>query len=94
MTNINARNFTVGKFRNAVDYNWCISENERARGSAPTRKGEQLWTADDVNETALHVLGVGRLNEADRHQTSRFCQAVERKCLEIVKARRQEDDSL
>ena len=94
LTNLNARTFTVGKFREAVDFNWCISENERARtGTAPRRQGEQLWTPDDVNETAHHVLSVARLSEADRHQASRFCQAVERKCLAIVKKRRQEQDS-
>ena len=93
MTNINARNFSVGKFREAINFNWCI-ENERARGAAPGRRGEQLWTKDDVNDTALHVLGVARLDEADRYQTSRFCQAVERRCLAIVKARRQEEDNI
>ena len=31
LTNLNARTFTVGKFREAVDFNWYISENERAR---------------------------------------------------------------
>ena len=94
MNNLNARSFTVGKFREAVDFNWCISENERARtGTAPRRHGEQLWTPDDVNQTALHILSVARLDEADRHQTSRFCQAVERKCLALVKERSQVEDS-
>ena len=94
MTNIRARNFTVAKFRAAADFNWCISENERARGAAPSRKGDQLWTKDDVERTALHMLGVGRLSEADRHQSSRFCQQVERRFLEIQKTRRQENDSI
>ena len=39
------------------------------------------------------VLNVARLSEADRYQPSQFCQAVERKCLAIVKKRRQEQDS-
>lgn len=94
MTNLNARNFSVAKFREAVDFNWCISENERARGAAPRKEGEQLWTKDDVETTAVHMLGVGRLSEADRHQSSRFCQQVERRFLAIQKARRQEDDSI
>ena len=95
LTNINARTFTVGKFREAIDFSWCVSENERLRtGTAPRRKGEQLWTPTDVHNTANYVLGVARRGEADRHQTSRFCQAVERQCLAMVKARRQENDSL
>ena len=94
LTNLNARTFAVGKFREAVDFNWCISKNERARtGTAPRRQGEQLWTSDDVTEAAIHILNVARLDEADRHQTSRFCQAVERKGLALVKERMQEQDS-
>ena len=53
---LDARGFTIAKFREAHKMSWCISENERARnGSAPQRKGEQLWTPDDVSNAAQHL---------------------------------------
>ena len=92
MTFIQARNFTVAKFRAATVMNWCIIENEHARtGSAPRREGETLWTSDDVNNFAQQALAVGRIAEADRHQAARFCQAVERQVLVLVKARMRQD---
>lgn len=92
MTYLKARTFSVNRFRRAKSWVWCVGENERAMvrtGGKRKEPAEQLWTSQDVNQAALHLLGINRLPEADLHQTAQFCQQVERQCLAIVNQKQQ-----
>ncbi len=92
ITHLDARTFSINKFRRAKSWVWCVSENERAivRSGKRKRPAEQLWTSQDVSQAARYLLGVNRLREADVHQTAQFCQQVEKQCLAIVNRNQQQ----
>ncbi len=88
ITHLDARTFSIDRFRRAKSWVWCVSENERAvvRGGKRKRPAEQLWNSQDVDQAARYLLGVNRLREADIFQTARFCQQVETAGIILVKS--------
>ena len=64
MTAIDARNFSVQNFADAISIDWCIDYNQKC-GRRRGRRGERLYSREQVDNIFQHIVDSGILSDID-----------------------------